>query len=64
LSGFPLRVHKLEIATGKKELWKELIPADPAGMEVSAVLPTPDGRAYAYEYSRTLSDLYVVHGIR
>ncbi len=27
-------------------------------------LPTPDGRAYVYSYRRTLSDLYVVEGLR
>ncbi|MEX0878715.1 MAG: hypothetical protein WEF99_07685 [Thermoanaerobaculia bacterium] len=64
MGDIPRRVHKLEIATGKKELWKELTPADPAGMDVITVVPTPDGRASTYDYLRTLSDLYVVHGIK
>jgi hypothetical protein len=61
----PAKVWRLEIATGKRELWKELMPADGAGIAtVGAVLPTPDGSAYVYSYFRTLSDLYVVEGVK
>jgi hypothetical protein len=34
---------------------------------VTVRLPTTisrDGRAYAYDYHRQISDLYVVHGVR
>ncbi len=61
----PVRVFRLDVATGKKELWKELAPADGAGIvDVAPVIPTPDGQAYVYGYSRTLSDLYVVEGLK
>jgi Tol biopolymer transport system component len=61
----PAKVWKLEIATGKRELWKEVMPADGAGIAtVAPVIPTPDGRAYVYSYFRTLSDLYVVEGLK
>jgi hypothetical protein len=61
----PSRVSRLELATGRKELWKELAPADGAGIvDIGPVIPTPDGNAYVYGYSRTLSDLYLVSGVR
>jgi hypothetical protein len=28
------------------------------------VLPTPDGRYYVYDYQRTLSELFLVAGLR
>jgi hypothetical protein len=61
----PARVTRLEVATGKRELWKDLLPADPAGVErISNVLIAPDARTYAYCYARLLSDLFVVEGLR
>jgi Tol biopolymer transport system component len=61
----PVRVHLLDVATGRKELWKELVPADAAGVtQVATVVPTADGRSYVYSYIRLLSDMYVVEGLR
>jgi hypothetical protein len=40
-------------------------PPDPAGVEyIGPVLPTPDGKAYAYGYRRLLSDPYLVEGLK
>jgi serine/threonine protein kinase/Tol biopolymer transport system component len=61
----PARVYRLEVATGRKELWKELMPFDAAGVTaISPPLVTPDGKTYAYGYIRTLSDLYLVEGLK
>jgi len=61
----PAHVTKLDIETGKREHWKDLLPADPAGVErISNVLVTADGKAYAYCYARLLSDLFVVEGLK
>jgi WD40 repeat protein len=61
----PVRVFRVDVETGRRELWKELLPADPAGVErISNVLVTPDGKGYAYCYARLLSDLFVVEGLR
>jgi len=61
----PARVTRVEVATGKRELWKELMPADPAGVErISNVLVAPDAKSYAYCYARLLSDLFVVEGLK
>ena len=61
----PQRIMKLDVATGRKELWKELMPPDPAGIwTVSPVVITPDEKYYAYGFARSLADLYVVDGLR
>ncbi len=64
-SELPARVYRLDVDSGKRTLWKELMPPDPAGVEyVGPVLPTPDGKAYVYGYRRLLSDLYLVEGLK
>jgi len=61
----PAKVYLLEVATGRRTLWRQLMPPDPAGVEyIGPVLPAPDGKAYAYGYRRLLSDLYLVEGLK
>jgi Tol biopolymer transport system component len=61
----PQRIMKLDVTTGRKELWKELMPPDPAGVwTVSPVWITPDEKYYVYGFARSLADLYVVDGLR
>ncbi len=62
----PAKVFRLDVETGRRELWKELAPPDLSGVvAVGSILMTPDARAYAYGYnSAVTSDLYVVEGLR
>ncbi len=61
----PARIFRLDLSTGRRELWKELTPPDLAGANViPEVQITPDGRAYAYYYGQILSDLYLVEGLK
>jgi Tol biopolymer transport system component/predicted Ser/Thr protein kinase len=61
----PVQMIRLDVATGHREVWRELVPADSAGVtEVGSVIPTSDGRSYVYSYIRQLSDLYVVDGLK
>jgi WD40 repeat protein len=61
----PVRVTRIDLATGKRELWKEILPADPAGVQAIPIVRfSADGKSYAYSVSRTLSDLYVVDGLK
>jgi Tol biopolymer transport system component len=64
-AGLPARVFRVDPLTGRKELWKDLSPADAAG--VYAIAPpriVGDGRAYVYSYNRILSDLFLAEGVR
>jgi eukaryotic-like serine/threonine-protein kinase len=61
----PARVDHLDLQTGKRTLWKELIPSDPAGVEtIGPILITPDGKTCAFGYHRMLADLYLVEGLK
>ena len=60
------RVFRLDLATGKRELWREFVVPDRAGL-VGAfynIAMTPDGRSYAYSFLNTPSDLYLVSGLK
>jgi eukaryotic-like serine/threonine-protein kinase len=61
----PLRIDRYDMATGKVDLWKELIVADAAGLNsISRFVVTPDGKTYAYSYLRVLSYLQLVDGMK
>jgi serine/threonine protein kinase/WD40 repeat protein len=65
LGEVPATVNRLDLATGRKQLWKRLVPPDVSGVtDISSVLITPDGNNYVYEYGRTLSDLYLVNDLK
>jgi hypothetical protein len=59
-----LSIERIEVATGAREEWQSIEPADRAGIiDVFPVWITPDGAHYAYGYRRCLSDLYLVSGL-
>jgi eukaryotic-like serine/threonine-protein kinase len=59
-------VFRVELATGRRVLWKTLMPADPVGVEDirETVVITPDAQSYCYSYVRRLGDLFVVDGLK
>ncbi|MGA9529534.1 MAG: protein kinase [Terriglobales bacterium] len=61
----PIRIWRADIATGRRELWKTITPADTAGLKSIPVLKvSADGKSYAYSTFRILSDLFVVDGMK
>jgi hypothetical protein len=57
-------IFRLDPKTGRRELWRELGPPEMSGVVgVGNIALAVDGKAYAYNYSRQLSDLYVVAGL-
>jgi Tol biopolymer transport system component len=61
----PVRVYRVEVATGQRDAWHDLAPVDPGGaLAVTWVDITPDGSAYAYQVIRMFSTLYVAEGLR
>ena len=68
-SGFtrvlPAKLVRLDISTGRRELWKELGPSDLAGVtSITSIAIAPDGRSYAYTYASRLANLYLVEGLK
>ncbi len=63
--GLPARIHRIELATGKRTLVREIMPANPAGMAgILSLVMTPDAQHLAYNYVRKLSDLYLIEGLK
>jgi Tol biopolymer transport system component len=60
----PMKVYRVDVSTGRRELWRSLMPADPGGVSEIGPLPTVSGESYAYSYGRTLSDLYILDGMK
>jgi eukaryotic-like serine/threonine-protein kinase len=63
----PGRIFRIEVETGKRELWKVLMPADPVGVTRASVTVaiSRDRRSYAFGYMRQIaSDLYVLEGLK
>jgi WD40 repeat protein len=62
----PLRVFRLNLTTGKRELWREIRPPEAAGLNTDSfyLFMSTDGRAYAYTAWYIPSDLYLVTGLR
>jgi WD40 repeat protein len=64
-AGLPGIINRVDMATGKKTIWKQVVPADAAGVEsLGTFYFTPDMKSYVYSYGRTLSDLYLVEGLK
>jgi serine/threonine protein kinase len=65
VDGTRARIALLDLETGRKQPWKTLRPSDPAGVtDVELFYPALDGRAYVYGYTRSLSDLFLVEGLK
>jgi hypothetical protein len=61
----PLRVYRIDLASGQRTLWQEIRPADLAGIiPIQGVLLSLDGRSYVYNSQRLLTQLYLVRGLR
>ncbi|MBZ5510937.1 MAG: protein kinase [Acidobacteriia bacterium] len=64
-ASLPNNVYLVDIATGKRQLVRKMMPNDPAGLvNIGGAVITPDGKAYAYNYYRVLSTLYVVRNLK
>jgi hypothetical protein len=61
----PARVHRVDLETGERTLWRELTPPDPTGIyRIARLQISSDGAAYAYTYYMHLMDLHVIEGLR
>jgi WD40 repeat protein len=63
--GVALKIARMDLTTGQRVPWKEISPADPAGVQsIANIKLSKDGKSYAYSTLRLLSDLYVVDGLK
>jgi hypothetical protein len=62
---WPPVVDRVSTATGLREPWRTILPADPVGVDsVIRIVVTPDGRSYCHDYVRILSELFIVEGLK
>ena len=61
-----LRVFRLDLTTGRNELWREFTPPDRAALlfPLYNFAMTPDGKSYAYSCLNGPGDLYLVTGLK
>ena len=64
LEGLPAKIWRVDLTTGRRGLWMELMPSDRVGVRrLDNVCLSHDGDTYAYSFLRTLtSDLYLMEG--
>jgi hypothetical protein len=63
--GLPARVYRADLETGRRQVWKEFMPADLAG--IGSIEPfgvSPDGGTIIFFYGRILSELYLAEGMK
>jgi len=60
----PRRIMRLDPATGRRELIKEVHPSDSSLLGPSQVIMMPDGRSYAANYGRLQMTLFLAEGLR
>jgi hypothetical protein len=66
VDGLTTRVERLDLASGRSQLWREIRPQDPAGVVAPPwnVRITPGGRSILSSHLSRLTTLYLVEGLR
>jgi len=62
-TGHQLVLTLVELASGRRELWKRLT-TEARGTTRALIVVTPDLKYYAYQSPRYSSDLYIVDNLR
>ncbi|HYX21241.1 MAG TPA: serine/threonine-protein kinase [Thermoanaerobaculia bacterium] len=61
----PGHLDVLDVATGTRRAWKEVVPPDPAGVtQIEPFVMAEDGSIYLYSYRRILDELELMTGVR
>ena len=61
----PITIHRVDPRSGRRELIRRIMPADPAGiLGSSRVYVSADGNSYVYQTERHLSELYLARGLK
>ncbi len=62
-SDLPARVSRVDLRSGKVELWREILPMDRSGVtSVTGIAISADELSYVYSYRRLMGELFVAEG--
>jgi len=65
LWSMPAWIDRIEVATGTRQRWKELMPGDPTGVYgIGGISVRPDAKGYAYHFISSIGSLYLAEGLR
>jgi hypothetical protein len=60
----PINVFRVEVATGRRTPWKQLVPPNPIGITfLGSIAISSDATSYVYSINRRLNDLYLVEDL-
>jgi hypothetical protein len=62
--GLPWVVERLDLTSGQRTPAVTIRAHDPAGLRLSVIAVSRDAKYWVHTYSRLLSDLYVVDGLK
>jgi len=61
----PVKVYRIDAATGHTKLWTEVGPTNLTGVQhILRLFYTPDERSYVYSFERSVAQLYLADGLR
>ena len=64
-STLPCKLDRIDLDTGARTPWRELMPPDTSGVSsMRGFRFTPDGKTYGYTFAVQLDDLYLVENLR
>ena len=56
---------RLDLASGRRDVWREIHLSDRSAMRMLRdIRITPDGKSIAFVTHRTISELYLVEGLK
>jgi len=62
---YPVKIVKVNVSTGERKVIREVMPDDRVGLDsIFSVRVSADEKSLAYSYQRTLSELYLVTGLK
>jgi Tol biopolymer transport system component len=65
INELPARVYRIDMATGRRDLVRELMPPDPGGTgNFLCASISPDGKTLVFFHSSALERLYLAEGLR
>ena len=65
ISDVPARVERLDVSSGRRELFKTLGPADLTGvLQIAPIAISDDAKSHAYSCRRMTSHLFLIGGAR